>query len=132
MALRVFTPVEANQTLPLVKRIVKDILASGARLRKLAGRSLTEDEMDRAHDLQYRLQELMAELAEIGCDYKDWGFEMGLVDFPGFIDAQPVLLCWRSDEPSVEWYHEPEAGYAGRQRIPTELLRESAAGKRMR
>ncbi len=88
--------------------------------------------MDRAHDLQYRLQELMAELAEIGCDYKDWGFEMGLVDFPGFIDAQPVLLCWRSVEPSVEWCHEPQAGYAGRQRIPTQLLRKSAVGKRMR
>ncbi len=38
MTLRVFTPIEANRTLPLVKRVVKDILALGAPLRKLAGR----------------------------------------------------------------------------------------------
>jgi hypothetical protein len=70
----------------------------------------------------------MAELTEIGCSYKDWGFEMGLVDFPGFIDGQPVCLCWRSDEPTVEWYHAPEAGYAGRQPIPAELLVRPGVG----
>ncbi len=128
MTLRVFTPVEANRTLPLVKRVVQDILALGADLRKLAGRPLTETaEIDQAHELQDKLNRLMAELTEIGCDYKDWGFEMGLVDFPGFIDGQPVCLCWRSDEPAVEWFHAPDAGYAGRQPIPAELLERTTA-----
>ena len=35
--IRYFTPLEANRTLPLVKRIVADIQASGRRLRQLAG-----------------------------------------------------------------------------------------------
>lgn len=120
MTLRVFTPAEANQTLPLVKRIVTDILARGAELRKFVGRPLNEAEADGVYDLQHRIQALLDEFHEIGCDYKDWGFEMGLVDFPGFIDGQPVCLCWRSDEPAVAWYHAPEAGYAGRVRIPPE------------
>ncbi|MCA8955181.1 MAG: DUF2203 domain-containing protein [Planctomycetes bacterium] len=129
MSLRTFTPAEANRTLPLVKRIVGDILATAAELRQI-GETLRrggvdqQDALDRAHPLQHRVHELIEELGRIGCDYKDWGFEMGLVDFPGFLDGQPVLLCWRSDEPAVAWYHAPDAGYAGRRRIPADLLQE--------
>lgn len=128
MAHRVFSPAEANQTLPLVRRIVTDILSHGAELRRLAQASpRTEAILDEMHERQHQLTELFGELRSIGCDYKDWGFELGLVDFPGFLDGQPVCLCWRSDEPTVEWYHLPSAGYAGRQRIPRELL-EGEAG----
>ena len=38
------------------------------------------------------------------------------------IEGRRVLLCWRSDEPDVAWYHGIEAGYAGRQPIPRALL----------
>jgi hypothetical protein len=47
---------------------------------------------------------------------------MGLVDFPAEIEDAPVLLCWRSDEPSVRFFHAPDAGYAGRRPIPARLL----------
>lgn len=127
MTLRVFSPSEANQTLPLVKRIVRDILALGSDLRALASRPLTEDELDHAREIRDRLHDLLAELSAIGCDYKDWGFELGLVDFPGFVEGRPACLCWRSDEPAVEWYHAPDAGYAGRRRIPTPSLQQSVS-----
>jgi uncharacterized protein DUF2203 len=39
----------------------------------------------------------------------------GLVDFPSIRDGMEVYLCWRLDEQRVEWWHEPEAGFAGRQ-----------------
>jgi hypothetical protein len=38
----------------------------------------------------------------------------GLVDFPSIRDGAEVYLCWRLDEQRVEWWHEPEAGFAGR------------------
>ena len=41
-------------------------------------------------------------------------------------DGRHVLLCWRSDEESVTWYHTPEDGYSGRTPIPEVLLREDA------
>jgi hypothetical protein len=42
--------------------------------------------------------------------------DRGLVDFPSIRDGEEVYLCWLApEEPRVEWWHEPEAGFAGRQ-----------------
>ena len=38
----------------------------------------------------------------------------GLVDFPSIRDGDEVYLCWRLDEDRVEWWHAPDAGFAGR------------------
>ncbi len=119
---RYFTPKEANRTLPLVKRIVVDILETGGRIREMAeglGKAAREDpgvrkQIDALHDL-------FEELDALGCSYKDWSFSVGLVDFPAVIDGQEVELCWRSDEPEIAYYHGPE-GYAGRKPIPENYL----------
>lgn len=115
-----FTPAQANRTLPLVRRVVEDILKRGRELRlgSASGRIAPE----RAAELQHEIQELIGELERIGCQYKDWGFEHGLVDFPSEIEGERVLLCWRSDEPEVGWYHGTDTGFAGRKPIPAELL----------
>jgi hypothetical protein len=123
--IRYFTPLEANRTLPLVKRIVADIQASGRRLRQLAGElgSAAADDAE-IKKLIASLNEFFEELEGIGCSYKDPNFALGLVDFPCVINGEEVLLCWRSDEPRVTHYHSPTEGYPGRKRIPDELLRE--------
>ncbi len=113
---RIFTPFEANRTLPLVRGIVADILECGRALRE---RCACEE--SGANGLRERLGDLLGELVRIGCDYKDWDFARGLVDFPAEIEGVKVLLCWRSDEPSVTHYHGVVEGYAGRREIPTHL-----------
>jgi hypothetical protein len=125
MVKRSFTPAEANRTLPLVRRIVSDILARGKELRELASREDPRDARARLGVLEGEIRELAEELERIGCSYKDWGFEAGLVDFPSEIEGEPVLLCWRTDEERVGWYHTPEAGFAGRTPIPESLLEEA-------
>jgi len=121
---RLFTPAQANKTLPLVKRIVADILAKGQELRAFVDVK-RDDEVNRQIDkLEDILREHMSELEQVGCHYKDWGFELGLVDFPAKIDERDVYLCWRSDEAAVTWYHPVEEGFAGRRPIPDELLAE--------
>lgn len=109
---RYFTVAEANQTLPLVRRIVADIVSAGQQLRTV------DSTNESASVLHQQLNDLLAELDEIGCSYRDWNFELGLVDFPAFINGQEVLLCWRSDEATVAHYHGIRAGYAGRKPIP--------------
>ena len=69
----------------------------------------------------------LSELEDLGCHYKDWNFEIGLVDFPAIIDDEEVLLCWRSDEDELMYYHSVEGGYAGRTRIPEQLLTPSSS-----
>jgi len=106
MVERFFTPKEANQVLPQVRKIVEEILSA-------------------AHDAKVseeRIKALMDQLEEIGCYYKDWNFEIGLVDFPAIIHGQQALLCWRSDEPQVAWFHGYDDGYAGRRPVTRELI----------
>jgi hypothetical protein len=117
-----FTPAEANRTLPLVRRIVADILERGAQLRELAPRQEKPGAAGEMRDVEGRLREHLAELQRIGCYYKDWSFDKGLVDFPARIEGREVLLCWRTDEDHVTWFHPVEEGFAGRQPIPPELL----------
>jgi uncharacterized protein DUF2203 len=41
--------------------------------------------------------------------------DRGLVDFPSIRDGEEVYLCWEAGEPRVAWWHDPGAGFAGRQ-----------------
>jgi hypothetical protein len=46
-----------------------------------------------------------------------------MVDFPAIIDGKDVLLCWKSDEEDITFYHEVEAGFAGRKLIPEKYFK---------
>jgi len=113
-----FTPAEAVKTLPLVKKIVRDILSNGVRIREIL--ESTEGEIEGNIEIERLSSELnryLHELEELGCYYKDWNFQIGLVDFPAIIDGKEVFLCWRSDEAEILFYHGVDEGYAGRKEI---------------
>jgi hypothetical protein len=122
---RHFTPAEAARTLPLVRQIVEDILDVSHDIRSL-GTILGENvrEHPQLQEMLDQLHGYFAEMEELGCYYKDWGFSIGLVDFPAIINGREVFLCWRSDEKDIMYYHDIEAGYAGRQLIPPYLFFE--------
>ena len=124
MARRKFTPAQANRTLPLVKRIVADMLEMGRQLRELKDQDGRPASPVTLEGVEEGIRELTAELESIGCYFKDWNFESGLVDFPGEINGESVLLCWRSDEDAVTWYHSYEGGFAARKPIPDSFLKD--------
>jgi len=116
---------EANRALPLVKRIVGDIVKSHQRVNELetalAGASpktqpIAQAEMDH---LMERMQAYVDELASVGCQLKDP--KIGLVDFLGSHEGRDICLCWKLGEERVEHWHETTAGYTGRQ--PVSALR---------
>lgn len=118
-----FTPKEAVKTLPLVKKIVDDILREGKEIQFLMDQvggdvQLNPEIPERLKTMQIYLKELQ----EVGCYYKDWDFSLGLVDFPSVIDGEEVFLCWRSDEETISYYHHPASGYAGRKAIPQDYF----------
>jgi hypothetical protein len=118
-----FSPREAQRTLPLVRQIVRDILDNAFQIKTIADSSGGNyEENDEIQQLVYQINSFIKELDEIGCSYKDWNFKIGLIDFPSIIDGEDVLLCWRSDEDSILFYHSIEEGFAGRKPIPLEYL----------
>lgn len=121
--IKYFTPKEASKTLPLVKKIVADILRDGKEIQNLMDEVGGDVQLN--PEISERLkvmQDYLKELLDIGCFYKDWDFSIGLVDFPSIIDGEEVLLCWRSDEDAIRFYHNAESGFAGRKAIPEEYF----------
>ena len=128
-----FTIDDANRTLPLVRRIVGDVVRDYWRWQEkirefeevAADRKLGEpnEEADRleteAQQLARDIDGYVAEIKQLGVLMK--GFDTGLVDFPGEIDGRPVLLCWQLGEESVQYWHEEKAGFAGRQPLPSSI-----------
>ncbi len=118
-ATRHFSPEEAHRTLPLVRKIVDDILNTSREIRLLTEDNDGINEYDpQVKKLVSELNGFMAELEEIGCFYKDWNFAIGLVDFPAIINGEEVFLCWKSDEDNIKFYHNVESGFSGRKPIP--------------
>ena len=139
IAMKFFTVDQANNTLPLVRRIVADILRDYEiwrdRMRSYeilsAGETSEGDESPEQISLReeidraaHRISRYMEELKQIGCVFK--GFEVGLVDFYAKKDGRDVLLCWKYGEDAVEHWHELDAGFAGRQPIEPKLVAEGA------
>lgn len=134
MSPKYFTVEEANRTLPLVQRIVSDIVEEYRRWRENiyryeliaaqqqpgAGETKEQVRLRELVDQSARkINEYVEELSLVGCVFK--GFEEGLVDFYSRIQGREVFLCWKLGEPQVSHWHELEAGYAGRRPLAPEL-----------
>jgi hypothetical protein len=61
------------------------------------------------------LRELMLELREREIVLRD--LDRGLIDFPSLRGEEEVYLCWEEGEAEIGFWHEPEAGFAGRRRL---------------
>ena len=125
---RKFTLEQANKTLPLVKRIVADIVKmheratqNQLRLEKAKGSDehAAKRELDASVD---RLQDLVDELSDVGCELKD--YQTGLIDFVGRHEGRDVYLCWKLGEEKITHWHELDGGVAGRK--PVSQLHERA------
>jgi hypothetical protein len=125
--MKLFTLSEANAMLPTVRRIAssisrahRQIVASQDAARAAAenatlGGGFMADGPQYVTDLM-SLAEHTGELESLGVQLKD--YERGLLDFPSMREGRVVLLCWQLGEGDrIEWWHDLETGFAGRQPI---------------
>lgn len=128
-----FTVEQANATLPLVKRIVEDIVAQHrlwheklleidlvAASGRASDAELAERLAREAQTIAREIETFRRELVSLGIQLKD--ARLGLIDFASTMGERPILLCWRLGEPDVQFWHDPESGYAGRQPLVPESV----------
>lgn len=63
------------------------------------------------------LRHILREVAELGVEVKAAD---GLVDFRSKLHGRTVLLCWKYGEDRVGYFHELDAGFAGRRPLPAD------------
>jgi len=61
------------------------------------------------------MQQLLAEFQRREIIIKD--LSRGLIDFPALIGGREVFLCWESDEVDIEFWHDLDTGYGGREKL---------------
>ena len=140
MGPRVYSPREATSAIPDLIRIFEDIDRIKDRLKQVKSKMdvlemIWGDELQAETNPDHR--EHIHYLEEIERAKKDYdtatrkfadletvvkSVEQGLVDFYGVIENRLVFLCWRRGEKAVEYYHQLEDGFPGRQPIPAEEL----------
>ncbi len=132
--MQLFTVDHANRTLPLVRRIIEDVVREHRRwqeaiveLDPLVSGVRADLPDPRAVALEREIQgiareidQFQAELESLGIQLKDR--RIGLIDFPSEMDGRRVLLCWRLGEASVQFWHDENTGYAGRQPLSPTLV----------
>jgi hypothetical protein len=123
--MKLFTVEEANALLPAVREIVRRAQRAYSRVSesreavRLAAESARLGGGGIVGGSGYvtalsDLADHAGRLEALGVQLKDYG--RGLIDFPSLREGRVVLLCWQMGEGDrLEWWHEVEAGFAGRQ-----------------
>lgn len=122
--MKLFTEDEANELLPTIEPMLRSIQTyyeTLSRLRLPAKAAAEASEYGGGMEggtgyvkTLYEIGKLTTELNDMGIELKD--YSRGLIDFPSMKEDRVVLLCWQLGEGSrIEWWHEIEAGFAGRQ-----------------
>jgi len=129
--IKLFTVDQAEKALPLVRRIVSDVVRlaqereekmlerqklpqqppSGSNAEEKAF-ALERDILQSEEDIR-RCQE---ELDGVGVELKD--YHIGLIDFYSRLDGKVVYLCWKlGEDETLAWWHDLHGGFRGRQPI---------------
>lgn len=131
--MKTFTLDEAQRLLPTIEGLLKRAMEAKtaaesleeelhglARKIFLAGGTLVkvgEVHMKRKAlaGLVQRAKDALQEIDSIGVQVKD--LSVGLLDFPAYLDGEIVLLCWKLGEEKIEYWHDLESGFRGRQPV---------------
>jgi hypothetical protein len=120
---RVFTVAEATSLLPRLRTVLAEINQEWEHVRQL------NPKIQKARDnapldgfsksgVEYvesvsHLMSLIQQIKDLGVLLKD--AEKGLCDFPYIKGGRLVYLCWQLGEDNIQYWHDVEAGFAGRE-----------------
>jgi hypothetical protein len=122
---RYFTLPEANETLNIIRPLMDEVQQIRLKIlekqpeawpaiEKSVGNGGNRALSDMVQDLE-KLDVLIHRIQDADVLIKD--INLGLLDFPALKDGREVYLCWQYGEGEIAFWHEVEAGFAGRQPI---------------
>ena len=119
-----YTRDEARALLPQIKVWLDQLLETRTELdsldRKLTkmlgvGDDLGGTMVNRWVKLLAQVHDLINRFNVREIQIKD--LDRGLIDFPAFVGGREVFLCWEKGEEDIEFWHDFEAGYGGREKL---------------
>jgi hypothetical protein len=125
MKARLFTLDEARATLPQVKSLMEQVQAARREILRLRPETLPVIQRAAMNGGNKAMGELAVHVTRLeagikgiqalGVVIKD--VDAGLVDFIGVRNGREVYLCWRYGEEEIGYWHELNAGFAGRRPV---------------
>ena len=127
---RTFTLNEANRLIPDLEEMLNEIRKSqlGLGHMKKEIKKAGENAMANGgspcgprfiHTFE-RIVKNVEKIQGLGVLVKD--MDQGLCDFPCFFQGRMVYLCWKLGESEIEWWHEVQDGFKGRQKIEKDFF----------
>ncbi|HET9529898.1 MAG TPA: DUF2203 domain-containing protein [Blastocatellia bacterium] len=126
---RIFTLSEARALIPRLRRLLARVRTEREALLDMRveldlAREKAEHDGGSPLGPQYLVHliafsEAVQEVQSLGVHLKD--LRSGLIDFPYDLDGRIVYLCWKPDEDEISFWHETDAGFAGRQLLTDEF-----------
>jgi hypothetical protein len=119
-----YTRDEARGLLPQIRQWFKQLSRTRERLdqldRRLAGPLSAGNDAGGPPVNQWvktlaNLKGILGEFRRREIQIKD--FDRGLIDFPAILGGREVFLCWEQDEEDIEFWHDLNSGYGGRERL---------------
>jgi len=119
-----YTVAEAKALLPQVRHWLVRVVQSRDRLEKVEQRleslrglhnDLGGAQVNEWVRLLCDLKRNLMEFHRRDIQLKD--LDRGLVDFPAIRDGKEVFLCWEQGEDDIEFWHDLDAGYGGREKL---------------
>ena len=124
---RYFTLEQANEALQIIRPIMEEVQTIRQKILTSQPEAWTAIEKSVGNGgnraLSAMIQDfekfdaLVHRILETDVLIKD--INIGLLDFPALRNGREVYLCWQYGEGEIAFWHEVEAGYAGRQPIDT-------------
>ncbi len=119
---RHYTRTQARQLLPLVTAWLDQLQDLSGELQKLEKRMSVP--ISRGEDIGggnvnswvrklAEFQAILGEFHDRRIQIKD--LDRGLIDFPALLGGREVFLCWEKGESDIEFWHDLDTGFAGRE-----------------
>lgn len=121
--MKLFTLEEANDLLPSLRewllairhaqKVLQILTPEAKRAHRAAEQNGGIPRGSQYAEALFIIVRTMQSIADLGVEIKD--LERGLCDFPALHEGRVVYLCWVLGEDRIEWWHDLETGFAGRQ-----------------